>query len=384
MKKTIILLLNIFYATFTIAQVSLVHTFQSVVYPHFDNYSCDSPLPLEYYYSTAGNFPNGMGSASWSHTIPCTYYDANYNIIEQITFSCINNVLTVSSSGVINVTLSSFSLPTGYDQVQSVYFSKHLYNADDLFEFRIVVVKSNAASYDNNKYARIIVNSAGNIISDIAYSAVIPTESSHYMINNIHYFSELSYSYDSNYDLSGISKIYSCTGPNMPSGNDNVHDTIVVTIHDTVLVNDTPYYNLEVRSDNPIHGIPVGNGLFPQNCNVEIGVIPIENWQFIRWNDGDEQNPRIVNVQSNETYTALFQATSVSSYTTIEPWLISVNSNVITIEGATNYPIRLFDISGRCLQIISDAESQEHISVMASGVYFLQIGNNAAKKVVVQ
>jgi len=383
MKKTIILLLNILYATFTIAQISLVHTFQSVIYPNFDNYSCDSPLPLEYYYSTTGNFPDGMGSASWSHNIPCTYYDANYNIIEQITFSCTNNVLTVTSSGAINVALSSFTLPTGYDQVSSVSFSKHLYNADDLFEFRIVAVKSNAASTDNSKYARIIVNSSGNIISDIAYSAAIPSESSHYMINNIHYFSETLYSY-ANYNLSSSSKIYSCTGPNIPSGNDNIHDTIVVTVHDTVFVNNTPYYNLEVRSDNPNHGIPVGNGLFPQNCNVEIGVIPVENWQFIRWNDGNEQNPRIVNVQSNGTYTALFQPTSISSYTTIDPWHISVNSNIISIEGATNYSIRLFDISGRCLKTIPDAESQVFIPVMASGVYFLQIGNNAAKKVVVQ
>lgn len=251
-----------------------------------------------------------------------------------------------------------------------------------MFEFRIVLVKSSAANNNIDKYARVIVNSSGNIISDISYGN--PTEISHYMIGNTHYFSEIIFYYDSDNNYSRRTKIYTCTGPNIPLGNVNTHDTVVVTVHDTVLVNNTSYYNLEVRTDNPNHGIPVGNGQFPQNCNVEIGAIPIENWEFTRWNDGNVQNPRSINIQSNSIYTAIFQPTSVPSYSTPEPWQISTTSHAIIIEGATNLPIRLFDISGRCLHVISSADYQTFLPVMATGVYLLQIGNNAAKKVVVQ
>lgn len=388
MRKILFFCLSLILVQLSSAQITLVRSMEGSIYPHFQYYfPQEGPLDDYCYYATTG-----------SYSIPCTYYDKNFNIIEQTSYVCLNNELTISSTGIVDIHLGPISLPQDYE-VYSIRFSQYEFNADDLIEFYIVLHNGNI-SYGspeyNNSYCRFIVNSNGAVLSDTLYS-IGSISGQHFMIDSMHYFYELTYR-DLNYNnYSYVTNIYTCSGPNRPTYVSqvdtvfitqydtilvNVHDTILVNVHDTVMEN-LPFYNLSVLSDNPSYGIPVGSGDFPQNCNVEIGAIPIGDNQFLQWSDGNLQNPRSVNIQSDETYVAIFQPSSVPAYSTPEPWRITTSSQGITVEGAEGHPIRLFDTSGRCLQVIADADATTFIPVEIPGMYLLQVDNGSARKIVI-
>lgn len=344
------------------------------------------------YYANSSNstasITNNNYNITFRHIIPCTYYDKNFNAIAQTAYVCSNNELTISSTGIVDVHLGPISLLQGYT-VSSISFSQYEFNADDLMEFYIILAKTAYSSFDNERSCRLIVNSEGVVLSDTVFSFSVEWPY-HFMIDSTHYFAEHYYLYNTEHESVCHTNIYTCSGPNAQITSTPVVDTVFVTIHDTILVNvhDTvmenlPFYNLSVLSDNPSYGIPVGSGDFPQNCDVEIGAIPIGDNQFLQWSDGNLQNPRSVNIQSDETYVAIFQPSLVPAYSTPEPWRITTSSQGIIVEGAEGHPIRLFDTSGRCLQVISDADATTFIPVEIPGMYLLQVDNGSARKIVI-
>ncbi len=391
MRKLLAFCISLLFVQVSFAQITLIHSINGKFTPHFQYYNQqEDPFAGLYYYETAGDYYLSY----YSNTIPNTYYDENFNIIEQTFYNCTNNVLTIGSTGTVQVSLAPITLPQNYE-VYSIRFSKHLFNADDLWEFYIILNNPNA-SYPvdyNNSYCRFIVNSLGTILSDTIYSFSSSGRPQHFMIDDTHYFLELIAVADFvNNTSSGfhhVTNVYTCSGPNQPTPVlelDTVfitlHDTIILTAHDTV-IEDLPFYNLSVFSDNPNYGIPVGNGSFPQNCNVEIGAIPLENHRFVQWEDGNPQNPRNVNIQSDETHTAIFQPTRVSENAISTSWEVTSSSQGITIRGAEGKTIRLFDAAGRCLQTISAAAPLCFIPVSTPGVYLIQVDGGAARKVVI-
>ena len=77
-------------------------------------------------------------------------------------------------------------------------------------------------------------------------------------------------------------------------------------------------YTLTVTG-NALLGQTYGSGTYPAGSSVEIAAYPAPYARFVRWSDGNTENPRTVVVNSNATYTAEFVA--LSNYT------ITVNSN---------------------------------------------------------
>lgn len=74
------------------------------------------------------------------------------------------------------------------------------------------------------------------------------------------------------------------------------------------------YYTIEVRSDNLLMGSAYGGGEFPANMVISIGATPNNGFQFLRWQDGNTDNPRYVTVTENATYTASFEIKPVQTY----------------------------------------------------------------------
>lgn len=98
---------------------------------------------------------------------------------------------------------------------------------------------------------------------------------------------------------------------------DTVHDTVYVGVHDTVYldtVTDTLYTapdfkQLQVQVDAATpYGHVSGNGTFPQYSEVQIAAIANHGYRFLRWDDGNQENPRTIVLDGDRVYVALFDS----------------------------------------------------------------------------
>ena len=65
-------------------------------------------------------------------------------------------------------------------------------------------------------------------------------------------------------------------------------------------------YTLTVEPNIPELGQTSGSGTYPAGASVEISAYPSANARFVKWDDGNTQNPRTVVVNSDKTYIAEF------------------------------------------------------------------------------
>ena len=117
---------------------------------------------------------------------------------------------------------------------------------------------------------------------------------------------------------------------------------------------------------------------------VEIAAIPMEGFRFLQWQDGNTENPRHVKVNDYSDYIAYFAANTEAIGNVDENlYLVTTTKGSITIQGAVNQRIRIFDNYGRLLFTEMNMADFKTFQVPASGTYIIQIGNNPAKRVTV-
>jgi uncharacterized protein (TIGR02145 family) len=68
-------------------------------------------------------------------------------------------------------------------------------------------------------------------------------------------------------------------------------------------------YHLTVESNDPAMGTVYGTGDYAPNTEAEIGAQAAMGYVFVRWNDGNTDNPRTVRISSDLTFTAIFKST---------------------------------------------------------------------------
>lgn len=180
-----------------------------------------------------------------------------------------------------------------------------------------------------------------------------------------------------------------------------VHDTL--TIHDTLLVHDTltvydtltlhdtvgtvlAYYTLTVSSAQQ-SGIAVGSGRFSDSTVVEIAAIPVEGNFFVQWSDGNTENPRHVVMTEDITLQAVFDMPPVPTgvaETEFPDAEVTVRGATITVRGAEGARVRVYDVQGRLMGSTPQAAADQRFRMPATGVYLVQLGNGAARRVVVR
>lgn len=69
----------------------------------------------------------------------------------------------------------------------------------------------------------------------------------------------------------------------------------------------TKKYHLTVEVNDPSMGKALGSGDYEPNAEVEISAQPESGYIFVRWNDGNTDNPRKVRISSDLTFTAFFE-----------------------------------------------------------------------------
>jgi hypothetical protein len=76
-------------------------------------------------------------------------------------------------------------------------------------------------------------------------------------------------------------------------------------------------YVLTVTSGNLLLGQVTGGGVYPAGAPAEIRAIPASYATFLRWNDGNTDNPRTVIMNSNLEFVAEFGAAQTYTITVL-------------------------------------------------------------------
>ena len=69
----------------------------------------------------------------------------------------------------------------------------------------------------------------------------------------------------------------------------------------------TPKYTITVNANNAAYGTVTGGGVYDSAATATLTATANEGYKFVNWADGNANNPRIVTVTSNATYTATFE-----------------------------------------------------------------------------
>lgn len=96
----------------------------------------------------------------------------------------------------------------------------------------------------------------------------------------------------------------------------------------------TPEYTVTVLSNNSLLGTTTGSGVYPEGTVIQIKAIPSLNASFIRWDDGNTDNPRDITVTSDITLTAHFEAIPTCTIT-----VVSENPLEGSAYGSGTYPL---------------------------------------------
>ncbi len=91
-------------------------------------------------------------------------------------------------------------------------------------------------------------------------------------------------------------------------GNTENPRTVVVNSDTTFTANFTLKPYLTVKSNNTFYGTVTGSGYYMPGDEVTITATPKLGVEFVKWNDENTDNPRVVTVTSDMTYTATFVA----------------------------------------------------------------------------
>ena len=167
-------------------------------------------------------------------------------------------------------------------------------------------------------------------------------------------------------------------------GNANATRTVTVTGNATYTAifnaSGTTMYTVTVTSNNLFLGSVTGSGTYPQGAVITISAEPNHNARFVKWDDGNTDNPRSVVVTGDLTFTAEFVA--LQNYTiTVEsanPTMGTASGGGTFLEG-TEIQILAMPFAGYYFTSWDDgnAENPRTITVNGNATYKAQFSQNA-------
>lgn len=138
---------------------------------------------------------------------------------------------------------------------------------------------------------------------------------------------------------------------------------------------DEDVYTVTVVSADPAVGSVSGGGQVVNGGSVTIRATPNEGYRFLNWQDGNTENPRVVTVTSDITYTAYFESTTQGIFNVDENKIIvypNPTSGIINVAADDVLRIAVYNVNS---QLVKTAlkESVIDISALPSGVYTLRV-----------
>ena len=97
----------------------------------------------------------------------------------------------------------------------------------------------------------------------------------------------------------------------------------------------TPQHTVAVVANDPELGTVTGSGTYSEGDSIQISAIPVSGALFMKWDDGNTDNPRIVVVTGDLEFKAIFSMSATDNYTiTVKP----DNPAYGTTYGSGTYP----------------------------------------------
>ena len=176
------------------------------------------------------------------------------------------------------------------------------------------------------------------------------------------------------------------TGYNFVNWNDGSTDalrTVEVTGNAAYVANfsqaGATMYTVSVSTNDASLGSVIGGGTYPEGTNIQIQAIPVSNARFVKWDDGNTDNPRNITVTQNMSFVAEFEV--IQSYT------ITVQSSNLTmgsVVGGGTFPegtvIQISAIANPGYYFTSwndnNAENPRTITVKENATYIAQFSEN--------
>lgn len=137
-----------------------------------------------------------------------------------------------------------------------------------------------------------------------------------------------------------------------------------------------------VSSDDIMGGVSILAQPSCSNPTATIMAVANTGYRFTHWNDGETNNPRIVNVTSDTTIIAHFDV--VNGIETNESLVqIYEQGGSFYINGAEGETLAIYDVYGRVIYQ-GAAEDNKPYKLPQTGVYMVKVGESPVQKVVIK
>ena len=200
-------------------------------------------------------------------------------------------------------------------------------------------------------------------------------------LRNIRFLGETPPSFE-NWGETVFSGIPSETNVLVPCGCTDAYDSALSMYHFQIK-EALPYLYTAVSSDTAKGKVEVRSVPDCDNPQFTVEAIPTgSRYVFKCWQDNDTNNPRTVDVVSDTVLVAHFVAAddAVPEYSSSD-WKCSVHDGFLHVSGADGEQISISDVTGRVLYR-GVADEEVTISLSASGVYLVKVGDRPVRKVV--
>lgn len=133
---------------------------------------------------------------------------------------------------------------------------------------------------------------------------------------------------------------------------------------------------------NPMQGYVDGAGNYPAGTKVQVTATAYEGFEFVKWNDGNTENPREVTISENKTLVALFSGTGVDENGEAKLNLYpNPAKETVRIAGLDNETeVRVYNSLGMMVKMVSvNADQEINVSDLAAGLYTIRCGNQTLR-----
>ena len=142
------------------------------------------------------------------------------------------------------------------------------------------------------------------------------------------------------------------------------------------------YTIIALSNDEAMGSVTGGGDNYTYNSEVTLTATPTANHRFVKWQDGNTDNPRMVTITEDATYTAEFVSTIGISEVTTFPFEVYAHNNTLVIKQAEGQPVTVFDMMGRII-FQTTATEESTFNLPTAGVYVVRVGESFVRKVVI-
>lgn len=139
-------------------------------------------------------------------------------------------------------------------------------------------------------------------------------------------------------------------------------------------------FTVNVQSNNSAWGRVKATPVDCEDNNATLTALPDTNYRFLKWNDGNTDNPRTIKVHADTSFTAIFAyANAISEMS--EDGLLRIYPNPVTTQLSVdygNYTIKeviIYDVTGKEVmhKVVNQNQASIDVSALHGGIYFMKI-----------